>query len=73
MEYMEFSIIQTSLATAMARAPPEPPSPIKIDKTGTFKDDISKRFLAMASPCPRSSASSPQKAPGVSTKQMIGR
>ena len=27
----------------------------------------------MASPCPRSSASIPQKAPGVSTKQMIGR
>ena len=27
----------------------------------------------MASPCPLSSASSPQNAPGVSTKQMTGR
>ena len=72
-EYTAFSIIQTSFATAMASAPPLPPSPITMESTGTIRSDISKRFLAMASPCPRSSASSPQKAPGVSTKHTTGR
>ena len=46
---------------------------IKMERIGVFKDDISKRFLAIASPCPCSSASIPQAAPGVSTKQRIGR
>ena len=73
MEYMEFSSIHTWLATARARAPPLPPSPMTMDKTGTFREDISKRLRAMASPCPLSSASIPQNAPGVSTKQMMGR
>ena len=36
-------------------------------------DDIANRFLAMASPCPRSSASIPQNAPGVSTNRRIDR
>ena len=38
-----------------------------------LRSDISNRFLAMASPCPLSSASSPQRLPGVSTKQITGR
>ena len=73
MVYVAFSIIQTSLPTASASAPPLPPSPITTERTGTFKSDISRRFLAMASPCPRSSASSPQNAPGVSTNAMTAR
>ena len=73
MEYTAFSIIHTSSATASASAPPLPPSPIKMERIGVFKDDISKRFLAIASPWPCSSASIPQAAPGVSTKQRIGR
>ena len=72
-EYIAFSSIQTSSATASANAPPLPPSPITTDRIGTFMDDISNRFLAMASPCPRSSASIPQNAPGVSTNRRIGR
>lgn len=62
-EYVAFSIIHTSLPTAVASAPPLPPSPIRMHNTGTFKADISSRFRAMASPWPLSSASTPQKAP----------
>ena len=68
-EYIAFSSIQTSSATASANAPPLPPSPITTDRIGTFMDDISNRFLAMASPCPRSSASIPQKCPRCIHKQ----
>ena len=71
-EYMEFSIIHTSLPTAVANAPPLPPSPIRMHNTGTFRADISSRFRAIASPCPLSSASTPQKAPGVFTKLIMG-
>ena len=42
MEYTAFSIIHTSSATASASAPPLPPSPIKMERIGVFKDDISK-------------------------------
>ena len=72
-EYVAFSIIHTSLPTAVANAPPLPPSPIRMHNTGTFRADISSRFRAMASPCPLSSASTPQKAPGVFTKLIMGR
>ncbi len=51
-EYVAFSIIHTSLPTAVANAPPLPPSPIRMHNTGTFKADISSRFRAMASPWP---------------------
>ena len=72
-EYVEFSKLHTSFPTAIAKAPPLPPSPIMIERIGTLMFDISNKFLAIASPTPPSSASNPQNAPGVSTKRMIGR
>src|SRR5216110_3843536 len=45
--------------TAIASAPPEPPSPVTVTMIGTGSRAISRRFLAIASPCPRSSASIP--------------
>ena len=60
MEYIAFSSIQTSLAVASASAPPLPPSPMIMDKTGTESADISEMDVAIASPCPCSSASIPQ-------------
>ena len=52
-------------------APPLPPSPIIIEIIGVLICEISKRFLAMASPWPLSSAPSPGYAPGVSTNVII--
>ena len=43
----------------MANAPPEPPSPITVQITGTFKVDISRKLRAIASDWPRSSAPMP--------------
>ena len=54
------------------KAPPEAPSPIIMTIIGTFSDIISYRFLAIASPCPLSSASRPGYAPGVSISEIIG-
>lgn len=34
----------------MARAPPEPPSPMTIERIGTFRPNIVLRLLAIASP-----------------------
>ena len=56
---MLFSSISTRLATAMARAPPDPPSPMTTLMTGTRSRLITSRFVAMASACPRSSAPMP--------------
>ena len=56
----------------MPKAPPEAPSPITTVIIGVFKMVISKIFLAIASPCPRSSASKPGYAPGVSSKVTTG-
>lgn len=39
------------LAQPIARAPPEPPSPMTTLKMGTRKPNISRRLTAMASPC----------------------
>ena len=72
-EYRAFSSMARSSHTPSARAPPLPPSPSTTETTGVFRDINSAKFFAMASPCPRSSASTPQNAPGVSMKQMIGR
>src|SRR5690606_21538078 len=55
------------------RAPPEPPSPPTVAMIGTLSFDITIRLRAMASLWPRSSASIPGKAPGVSMKVRIGR
>ncbi|MOA27401.1 hypothetical protein D3C78_1482780 [compost metagenome] len=45
--------------TPMASAPPEPPSPITVAMIGVFNRAITRRFQAMASLWPRSSASMP--------------
>ena len=55
MEYTAFS----RLATASASAPPLPPSPMTTVTTGTVRQLIRAMVEAMASPCPRASASSP--------------
>ena len=71
-EYQVFSNINISSPTPIPKAPPDAPSPIIITIIGTDKDIISYMFLAIASPCPRSSASKPGNAPGVSTSVTIG-
>ena len=71
-EYQVFSSINTLSPTPMPNAPPEAPSPIIMQIIGTLICSISMMFLAMASPCPLSSASNPGNAPGVSIKQIIG-
>src|SRR5690606_34949667 len=72
-EYHVFSIIKTLSPTPIPKAPPEAPSPIITQMIGTFNRVISKIFRAIASPCPRSSASNPGYAPGVSIKVNTGR
>ena len=59
--------------TPIASAPPLPPSPITVQMIGTVSSAISSRLRAMASDWPRSSASMPGHAPGVSMKVRIGR
>ena len=71
-EYTLFSSIRTESATPIPNAPPLPPSPIITETIGTFRPNISARFLAMASPCPFSSASIPGYAPAVSIRVNIG-
>ena len=58
-EYQVFSNMYTLSPTPIPNAPPEAPSPIIIEIIGVFKRAISKIFLAIASPCPLSSASKP--------------
>ena len=72
-EYTACSCMATRLPTASAKAPPLPPSPRSTLTTGTVRPAMATRLSAMALPWPRSSASVPQKAPWVSTKQRIGR
>ena len=62
-----------SSATARARAPPLPPSPIISERVGVLPAPSSQRFSAIASPMPRSSALLPQLAPCVSTRKITGR
>ena len=71
-EYHVFSSIKTRSPTPIPKAPPEAPSPIITVIIGTLIDSISNMFRAIASPCPRSSASSPGYAPGVSISVTIG-
>ena len=71
-EYQVFSSISTLSPIPMPSAPPEAPSPITTQMMGTFNCTISSRFRAMASPWPRSSASRPGKAPGVSIRVTTG-
>ena len=65
--------MSSRLQTPMASAPPDPPSPITTEITGTCSAAISSRQTAIASACPRSSASIPGYAPGVSMKAITGR
>ena len=58
-EYTECSSMFTRSPTAMASAPPLPPSPVTLTMMGVGRRDISRRLWAMASAWPRSSASSP--------------
>ena len=71
-EYHVYSIIRILSPMPMPRAPPDAPSPMTTTIIGTGKRAISKRFRAIASAWPRSSASKPGNAPGVSSKVMIG-
>ena len=71
-EYHVFSSIYTLSPIPIPNAPPEAPSPMINTIVGTLSRAISKRLRAIASPCPRSSASIPGKAPGVSTKHTTG-
>ena len=57
-------------AVAIATAPPEPPSPTMTEIIGTFRARHCSVERAMASACPRSSASG--NAPGVSTSETTG-
>ena len=58
-EYTECSNITTRSATPMASAPPDPPSPMTAVMIGVRSDAIARRFRAIASAWPRSSAPSP--------------
>ena len=71
-EYTLFSSIKIESATPIPNAPPLPPSPITTDTIGTRNPNISAKFLAIASPCPFSSASIPGYAPAVSINVKIG-
>eukprot|EP00955_Chlamydomonas_euryale_P020036 213452-Chlamydomonas_euryale.AAC.17 len=66
-------MMRLRLDTPIASAPPDPPSPITSEMTGTRSPNISRRLYAIASPCPSSSAALPAYAPGVSTIVTIGR
>ena len=70
--YHVFSSMSTLSPIPIPSAPPEAPSPMMMQITGTSNFIISNRLRAMASPCPRSSASSPGNAPGVSIKVTTG-
>src|SRR5665647_3867588 len=65
--------MSTRSATARARAPPEPPSPITVAMTGTLRRAILSMVSAMARAWPPSSAATPGYAPGVSTNDSTGR
>jgi len=72
-EYQLYWSMSRRLHTPMARAPPEPPSPITTEITGTRRAAICSRQTAIASAWPRSSASIPGYAPGVSMNAISGR
>ena len=71
-EYQLYWSMRSRLQTPMASAPPEPPSPMTMESTGTRSAAISSRQAAIASAWPRSSASMPGYAPGVSMKAITG-
>src|SRR5207247_573866 len=72
-EYVAFSSASTTSPTPSASAPPDPPSPSTTTTTGTARRVMRWMLDAIASACPRSSASGPGYAPGVSTRVTSGR
>ena len=62
----------TTSPTAIASAPPEPPSPVMIATIGVRRRLIRATERAIASAMPRSSDSGPGWAPGTSTNVTIG-
>ena len=62
----------TTSPTAIASAPPEPPSPVMTVTIGVRRRLISPIERAIASAMPRSSESGPGCAPGTSTKVTTG-
>jgi hypothetical protein len=62
----------TTSATAIASAPPEPPSPVITVTIGVRSRLISPIERAIASAMPRSSDSAPGWAPGTSTNVTTG-
>ena len=63
----------TTSPTAIASAPPDPPSPVMTTTIGVRSRLISPIERAIASAIPRSSDSGPGWAPGTSTNVTIGR
>ena len=72
-EYTAFSRASTTSPTAIASAPPEPPSPVITVTIGVRRRVIRPTDRAIASAMPRSSDSGPGWAPGTSTKVTTGR
>src|SRR5438876_163834 len=64
--------MRTRLPIPIASAPPLPPSPVTTARTGVRRAAISRRFRAIASAWPRSSAPTPGYAPGVSMRLRTG-
>ena len=64
---MAFSCMSTRSATAIATAPPEPPSPMMQATLGTVRRAMAACERAIAPPWPCCSAATPGYAPGVST------
>ena len=58
-EYTACSSMLTRSPIAIASAPPLPPSPVTVTMIGVRRLAISRRLYAIASACPRSSASMP--------------
>ncbi len=58
-EYQAFSRMRTRLATAMAKAPPLPPSPRMRAMAGTLRRLMRWMLWAMTQAWPRSSAETP--------------
>ena len=57
--YTAYSSISTRLPIPIASAPPLPPSPVTMATMGVGSPAISRKFRAMASAWPRSSAPRP--------------
>ncbi len=57
--YQAYCSIRIRLVTPRPSAPPDAPSPMTTEIVGTRSEDMTSRFTAIASACPRSSAPMP--------------